>query len=129
VALTVVETIKKELQEKLVNKQVKWVNYHYIIFDKKKTDNIDKNIIIFLKECIKKLKEFKEFKKYNSNNYYLSDVKNKNIDKDILQGVMEDTLAMIVRKKYGAESQFDIILNMDGKIARVVVGQLTFAQV
>lgn len=39
--------------------------------------------------------------------------KNKNIDKDILQGVMEDTLAMIVRKKYGAESQFDIILNMD----------------
>lgn len=39
--------------------------------------------------------------------------KNKNIDKDILQGVMEDTLAMIVRKKYGAEAQFDIILNMD----------------
>ena len=52
----------------------------YIIFDQKKNDNIDKNIIIFLKECIKNLKELK---KYNSNDY-LHDSKNKKIDNELL---------------------------------------------
>jgi N utilization substance protein A len=37
----------------------------------------------------------------------------KNIDKDLLQGVLEETLSMIVRKKYGMEANFDIIVNMD----------------
>lgn len=37
---------------------------------------------------------------------------NKNIDKDLLQGVLEETLSMIVRKKYGMEANFDIIVNM-----------------
>jgi len=39
--------------------------------------------------------------------------KDKNIDKDILQGVLVDTLSMIVKKKYGQEAEFDIIVNMD----------------
>ncbi len=39
--------------------------------------------------------------------------KNKNIDRDLLQGVLEDTLSMIVRKKFGQESNFEIIVNMD----------------
>lgn len=39
--------------------------------------------------------------------------KQKNIDRDLLQGVLEETLSMIVRKKYGQESNFDIIVNMD----------------
>lgn len=39
--------------------------------------------------------------------------KSKNMDKDILQGVVVDTLSMIVRKKYGTEANFDIIVNMD----------------
>ena len=52
----------------------------YIIFNQKKNDNIDKNIIIFLKECIKNLKELK---KYNSNDY-LHDSKNKKIDNELL---------------------------------------------
>lgn len=38
--------------------------------------------------------------------------KAKNIDRDLLQGVLEETLSMIVRKKYGMESNFDIIVNM-----------------
>ncbi|GAB5466759.1 MAG: transcription termination factor NusA [Candidatus Kapaibacteriales bacterium] len=37
----------------------------------------------------------------------------KSIDKDLLQGVLEETLSMIVRKKYGMEADFDIIVNMD----------------
>jgi len=39
--------------------------------------------------------------------------KNKNIDKDLLQGVLEETFSMIVRKKYSPESNFEIIVNMD----------------
>ncbi len=39
--------------------------------------------------------------------------KTKNIDRDLLQGVVEDTISMIVRKKYGANAIFDIIVNMD----------------
>ena len=39
--------------------------------------------------------------------------KEKNIDRDLLQGIVEETLSMLVRKKYGMESNFDIIVNMD----------------
>ncbi len=39
--------------------------------------------------------------------------KQKNIDRDLLQGIVEETLSMIVRKKYGQESNFEIIVNMD----------------
>lgn len=39
--------------------------------------------------------------------------KSKNIDKDLLQGIVVDTLSMIVRKKYGTEANFDIIVNME----------------
>jgi hypothetical protein len=46
----------------------------YISFNQKKNDNIYKNIIIFLKKCIKK---------YNSNDY-LHDSKNKKIDNELV---------------------------------------------
>jgi transcription termination/antitermination protein NusA len=39
--------------------------------------------------------------------------KEKNIDRDLLQGVVEETLSMLVRKKYGQEANFEIIVNMD----------------
>ena len=39
--------------------------------------------------------------------------KHNNIDRDLLQGVLEETISMIVRKKYGMESNFEIIVNMD----------------
>lgn len=37
----------------------------------------------------------------------------KNIDRDLLQGIIEDTFSQMVRKKYGLEANFDIIVNMD----------------
>lgn len=39
--------------------------------------------------------------------------KQKSIDRDLLQGILEETLSMLVRKKYGQEADFDIIVNMD----------------
>lgn len=39
--------------------------------------------------------------------------KSKNIDRDLLQGIVEETLSMIVRKKYGQEANFEIIVNME----------------
>lgn len=39
--------------------------------------------------------------------------KSRSMDKDLLQGIVVDTLSMIVRKKYGAEADFDIIVNME----------------
>ncbi len=39
--------------------------------------------------------------------------KSKNIDRDLLQGIVGETLSMIVRKKYGQEADFEIIVNME----------------
>lgn len=39
--------------------------------------------------------------------------KYKGIDRDLLQGILEDTLSLLVRKKYGNEANFDIIVNME----------------
>ncbi|MDP4220756.1 MAG: NusA N-terminal domain-containing protein, partial [Bacteroidota bacterium] len=40
-------------------------------------------------------------------------VREKGIDRDILMSVIEETFAMMVRKKYGLEAKFDIVMNMD----------------
>lgn len=37
----------------------------------------------------------------------------KGIDRELLQGILEETLSLLVRKKYGPEANFDIIVNMD----------------
>jgi transcription termination/antitermination protein NusA len=37
----------------------------------------------------------------------------KGIDRDILMSVIEETFGMMVRKKYGQEAKFDIVMNMD----------------
>ena len=39
--------------------------------------------------------------------------KEKNIDRDLLQGIVEETLSLLVKKKYGQFANFDIIVNMD----------------
>ncbi|MDT3740838.1 MAG: transcription termination factor NusA [Candidatus Kapabacteria bacterium] len=39
--------------------------------------------------------------------------KHKSIDRDLLQGILEETLSMIIRKKYGQEANFEIIVNME----------------
>lgn len=40
-------------------------------------------------------------------------VREKSIDKDILAGIVEDIFGMMVRKKYGMEAKFDVVVNMD----------------
>jgi transcription termination/antitermination protein NusA len=40
-------------------------------------------------------------------------VREKGIDKDILAGIIEDIFSMMVRKKYGLEAQFEVIVNME----------------
>ncbi|HRP01765.1 MAG TPA: transcription termination factor NusA [Candidatus Kapabacteria bacterium] len=39
--------------------------------------------------------------------------KHKSIDRDLLQGILEETLTMIVRRKYGQNANFEIIVNME----------------
>lgn len=39
--------------------------------------------------------------------------KAKSIDKDLLQGIIEDTFSLLVKKKYGNQANFDIIVNME----------------
>ncbi len=40
-------------------------------------------------------------------------VRDKGIDRDILMSVIEETFSMMVKKKFGLESKFDIVMNMD----------------
>ena len=40
-------------------------------------------------------------------------VREKGIDKDILAGVVEDVFSMMVRKRYGQEAKFEVVVNMD----------------
>lgn len=40
-------------------------------------------------------------------------VREKRIDKDMLAGIIEDVFSMMVRKKYGMEARFDVVVNMD----------------
>ncbi len=40
-------------------------------------------------------------------------VRDKSIDKDILAGIVEDIFGMMVRKKYGLDAKFDVVVNMD----------------
>ncbi len=37
----------------------------------------------------------------------------KRMDKDMLAGIIEDVFSMMVRKKYGQEARFDVVVNMD----------------
>src|SRR5512137_1302318 len=40
-------------------------------------------------------------------------VREKGIDRDMLVGVVEDVFSMMVRKKYGQDAKFDVIVNME----------------
>jgi N utilization substance protein A len=40
-------------------------------------------------------------------------VREKRIDKDMLTSIIEDVFSMMVRKKYGMEARFDVVVNMD----------------
>ena len=40
-------------------------------------------------------------------------VREKRIDKDMLTSIIEEVFSMMVRKKYGLEARFDVVVNMD----------------
>ncbi len=40
-------------------------------------------------------------------------VKIKGIDKDVLAGILEEVFGILVRKKYGEEAKFDVVVNVD----------------
>ncbi len=40
-------------------------------------------------------------------------VRDKGIDKDVLAGILEEIFGLLVRKKYGDEAKFDVVVNMD----------------
>ncbi|MBU1099836.1 MAG: transcription termination factor NusA [Bacteroidetes bacterium] len=40
-------------------------------------------------------------------------VREKNVDKDVLAGIIEDIFGLLVKKKYGLEANYDVIVNMD----------------
>ncbi len=39
--------------------------------------------------------------------------KDKNIDKDLLHGILEETLSLMVKRKYGNNADFEIVVNME----------------
>ena len=40
-------------------------------------------------------------------------VKDKGMDKDVLGGILEEVFGVLVKKKYGEEAQFEVVVNMD----------------
>ncbi len=40
-------------------------------------------------------------------------VREKGIDKDVLAGIVEDVFSMMVRKRYGQDAKFDVVVNME----------------
>ena len=40
-------------------------------------------------------------------------VRDKGIDKDVLGGILEEIFGLLVRKKYGEEAKYDVVVNMD----------------
>lgn len=40
-------------------------------------------------------------------------VREKNLDKDVLEGIMEEIFGLLVRKKYGQEAVYDVVVNME----------------
>src|SRR3970282_1066968 len=40
-------------------------------------------------------------------------VKDKKIDRDVLESIIKDVFGMMIKKKYGLNTNFDVIVNMD----------------
>jgi len=40
-------------------------------------------------------------------------VREKGVDKDVLAGIIEDIFGLLVKKKYGEEAKYDVVVNMD----------------
>lgn len=44
---------------------------------------------------------------------FASMVREKGIDKDVLGGILEEVFGLLIKKKYGEEARFDVVVNMD----------------
>lgn len=44
---------------------------------------------------------------------FTSMVREKNIDKDVLGGIIEEIFGLLVKKKYGPDANYDVVVNMD----------------
>ena len=40
-------------------------------------------------------------------------VKDKGMDKDVLAGILEEVFGVLVKKKYGEDAKFEVVVNMD----------------
>src|SRR5437667_2587972 len=40
-------------------------------------------------------------------------VKDKKMDRDVLESIIKDVFGMMIRKKYGQNARYDVIVNMD----------------
>src|SRR3989339_337049 len=40
-------------------------------------------------------------------------VREKSLDKDVLAGIIEEIFGLMVKKKYGLEAKYDVVVNMD----------------
>ncbi len=40
-------------------------------------------------------------------------VREKGIDRDVLGGILEDIFGLLVRKKYGENARYEVVVNMD----------------
>lgn len=57
-------------------------------------------------------------------------VKDKKVDRDVLESILKDVFGMMIKKKYGLNSNFDVIVNMDKgdiemQLMKTVVEQVT----
>src|SRR5947209_20202126 len=56
-------------------------------------------------------------------------VREKSIDRDILMSVIEETFAMMIRKKYGMDAKFDLVMNMDKGDIEIYLEKTVVAEV
>src|SRR3972149_2940307 len=40
-------------------------------------------------------------------------VREKGIDKDVLGGILEEVFGLLIKKKYGEDAKYDVVVNMD----------------
>jgi N utilization substance protein A len=56
-------------------------------------------------------------------------VKDKKIDRDVLESIIKDVFGMMIRKKYGQNANFDVIVNMDKGDIEMYVSKAVVEQV
>jgi N utilization substance protein A len=61
----------------------------------------------------RKVKQKKKIDKKQIVEAFAEMARDKSIDRDLLQGIVKETMSLLVKKKYGQDAVFEIIVNMD----------------